>query len=61
VSLVEADTVKLTVATTPDAIGVSLRPQSKQLAVPVPYWQESVLLAAADPTVTFTAEKSVVE
>jgi hypothetical protein len=57
--LVEADTVKLTVATTPEAIGVSLRPHSTQVAVPLPYWQETDLFAAAEET--FTAEKSVVE
>lgn len=58
-SLVDADTVKLTVATTPEAIGVSFRPHSMHVAVPVPYWQEIDLFAAAD--VTFTAEKSIVE
>lgn len=58
-SLVDADTVKLTVATAPVAMGVSFRPHSRHVTVPVPYWQEIDLFAAAD--VTFTAEKSLVE
>jgi hypothetical protein len=57
--LVDADTVKLTVATAPVAMGVSFRPHSRHVTVPVPYWQEIDLFAAAD--VTFTAEKSLVE
>lgn len=61
VLLVDADKVKLTVATTPVVIDVSLRPHSIQIAVPVPYWQESDLLAAADPTTTLAEVKSVGE
>jgi hypothetical protein len=57
VLLVDADKVKLTVATTPVVIGVSLRPHSIQIAVPVPYWQESDLVAAAVPAVTISGGK----
>jgi len=60
-SLVDADNVKFTVATTPVAMGVSLRPHSIHVAVPVPYSHEIDLFVAADPAATTTEEKSVVE
>jgi hypothetical protein len=63
VSAVEAETVSVTVATTPLAIGVWLTPYNTQVDVPATLLQETVFPAAvaALPAATLTAEKSVVE
>ena len=63
VSGVDPETVSVTVATTPLAIGVSFIPYSTQVAVPATVLQESVFEAAvaAAPAAITTFEKSTVE
>ncbi len=58
---VDADSVKLTVATTLFASVMSFRPHSRHIADPPTYWQDSDLFAAPGPATTVIDEKSVVE
>lgn len=61
VSLVEFANVRATDATTLFGIDKVFKPQIRQVAVPVPLVQESVLFAAPEPAATVADVKSVVE
>jgi hypothetical protein len=61
--VVELETVRVTVATTPFEIGVSFKPYKTQVAVPGVLVHDTVLFTAvaAGPASTLTDEKSAVE
>jgi hypothetical protein len=60
-SVIEGATASVTDASTLFGMLVEFKPQTRQVAVPVPFTQESVLFAAPVPAATVADVKSVVE
>ncbi len=59
--MAELATLRVTVARTLFGMVVELRPHTRQVAVPVPFVQDRVLLAAPDAGVMLADAKSAVE